>query len=134
MISHTTKVRVRYADTDKMGVVYYSNYAVYYEVARTEMFRELGFPYSEMEKAGIALPVKELSCKYHKSARYDELLSVEARIETMPTAKVVFNYEIKNEAGELLNEGSTTLVFVNIETGRPTRVPKVLAAAMEKYF
>ena len=98
------------------------------------MFRELGFPYSEMEKAGIALPVKELSCKYHKSARYDELLSVEARIETMPTVKVVFNYEIKNEAGELLNEGSTTLVFVNIETGRPTRVPKALAAAMEKYF
>lgn len=124
MLTTTTQVRVRYADTDKMGVVYYSNYAVFYEVGRTEMFRSLGIPYSLLEEQGVALPVVELISHYHKSARYDDLITVESTIEALPTVKIKINYRILNEDGVLLNDGSTTLVFVDMKTGRPTRCPK----------
>ena len=124
MLKFNTQVRVRYADTDKMGVVYYSNYAVFYEVGRTELFHSLGIPYSLLEERGIALPVVELVCHYHKSARYDDLLTVEVSIEERPTAKIKFGYKIFNEAGDLLNDGSTTLVFLDMKSGRPVRAPK----------
>ncbi len=131
-IKTTTKVRVRYADTDKMGVVYYSNYAVFYEVGRTEMFRELGIPYSLLEERGVALPVVELVSHYHKSARYDDLITVETSVETLPTVKIKINYRILGEDGVLLNDGSTTLVFVDIKTGRPVRCPKDVLDVLEK--
>lgn len=131
-IKTTTKVRVRYADTDKMGVVYYSNYAVFYEVGRTEMFRELGIPYSLLEERGVALPVVELVSHYHKSARYDDLITVETSVETLPTVKIKINYRILSEDGVLLNDGSTTLVFVDIKTGRPVRCPKDVLDVLEK--
>lgn len=124
MLKFNTQVRVRYADTDKMGVVYYSNYAVFYEVGRTEMFRSLGVPYSSLEERGIALPVVELVCHYHRSAHYDELLNVEVTIPERPTAKIKIDYKIFNEEGILLNDGSTTLVFLDIKSGRPVRAPK----------
>lgn len=124
MLKFNTQVRVRYADTDKMGVVYYSNYAVFYEVGRTEMFRSLGVPYSSLEEQGIALPVVELVCHYHRSAHYDELLNVEVTIPERPTAKIKIDYKIFNEEGVLLNDGSTTLVFLDIKSGRPIRAPK----------
>lgn len=131
-IKTTTKVRVRYADTDKMGVVYYSNYAVFYEVGRTEMFRELGIPYSLLEERGVALPVVELVSHYHKSARYDDLITVETSVETLPTVKIKINYRILSEDGVLLNDGSSTLVFVDIKTGRPVRCPKDVLDVLEK--
>ena len=131
-IKTTTKVRVRYADTDKMGVVYYSNYAVFYEVGRTEMFRELGIPYSLLEERVVALPVVELVSHYHKSARYDDLITVETSVETLPTVKIKINYRILSEDGVLLNDGSTTLVFVDIKTGRPVRCPKDVLDVLEK--
>ena len=124
MLKFNTQVRVRYADTDKMGVVYYSNYAVFYEVGRTEMFRSLGVPYSSLEEKGIALPVVEFVCHYHRSAHYDELLNVEVTIPERPTAKIKIDYKIFNEEGVLLNDGSTTLVFLDIKSGRPVRAPK----------
>lgn len=124
ILTRTTTVRVRYADTDKMGVVYYSNYAVFYEVGRTEMFRSLGIPYSLLEEQGVALPVIELVAHYHKSARYDDLITVETSIETLPTVKIKINYRILSEDGTLLNDGSTTLVFVDMKTGRPVRCPQ----------
>ena len=134
MLTYKTEVRVRYADTDKMGVVYYSNYAVFYEVARTELFRSLGLPYSLLEEQGVALPVVELISHYHKSARYDDLLTVEATIENKPTAKITFKYRVLDEKGVLLNDGETTLVFLNMKTGRPMRMPENVEKAMEKYF
>lgn len=124
MLKFNTQVRVRYADTDKMGVVYYSNYAVFYEVGRTEMFRSLGVPYASLEEQGVALPVVELVCHYHRSAHYDELLNVEVTIPERPTAKIKIDYKIFNEEGVLLNDGSTTLVFLDIKSGRPVRAPK----------
>lgn len=124
MLKFNTQVRVRYADTDKMGVVYYSNYAVFYEVGRTELFRSLGIPYSLLEERGVALPVVELISHYHKSAHYDELLDVEVSVSERPTAKIRIEYKIFNEAGDLLNDGSTTLVFLDMKSGRPMRAPK----------
>lgn len=123
MLTTETQVRVRYADTDKMGVVYYSNYAVFYEVGRTEMFRSLGIPYSLLEEQGIAMPVVELICHYHKSAHYDDLITIQTSLESIPAVKVKISYRILNEKGELLNDGSTTLVFVDMKTGRPVRCP-----------
>lgn len=133
MIKFRTTLRVRYADTDRMGVVYYSNYAVFYEVARTEMFRALGVAYSDLEKKGVALPVVELVSHYHKSARYDDLLTLEAYIEELPTAKIKIAYRIVAEDGTLMNDGTTTLVFVSMESGRPMRAPKEVLDALEQH-
>lgn len=132
ILTTTTNVRVRYADTDKMGVVYYSNYAVFYEVGRTELFRSLGIPYSLLEEQGVALPVIELISHYHKSAHYDDLIAVETSIEEMPSVKIKINYRILSEDGVLLNDGSTTLVFVDMKTGRPTRCPQSVLEIIKK--
>lgn len=135
MIKFNTNVRVRYADTDKAGVVYYANYALFYEVGRTELFRSLGLPYSKIEeKYGIVLPVVELISHYHRSARYDDLLNVEVVIPERPTARIKFEYKIFNEEGVLLNDGSTTLVFVDTKTGRPVRAPKEVMALLDEAF
>lgn len=125
---------MRYADTDKMGVVYHANYAVYYEVARTEMFREIGLPYAKMEENGVMLPLVDLHCNYRKSAQYDDLLTVVTTVEEMPNVKIRFNYSIYNEQGELLNDGYTTLVFMDIERKRPTRMPDEIRAVVAKFF
>lgn len=132
ILTKKTSIRVRYADTDKMGVVYYSNYAVFYEVGRTEMFRSLGIPYSLLEEQGVSLPVIELVSHYHRSARYDDLITVESSIESLPTVKIKINYRILSEDGALLNDGSTTLVFVDMKTGRPVRCPQSVLDTLKK--
>lgn len=134
MFVHETKLRVRYGETDTMGYVYYGVYASYYEVARTEMVRELGMPYSRMEEEGIALPVIHLECKFLKPAVYDDLLTVRTCLRSMPTAKITFDYEIFNEEGVKLNTGTTSLVFTNKATGRPTRPPESLMNELKPYF
>ena len=134
MYTSETKIRVRYGETDTMGYVYYGNYATYYEVARTEMVRKLGLPYQKMEEEGIALPVIHLECKYLRPARYDDLLTIKTYLRTIPSAKITFDYEIFNEEGEKLNEGQTSLVFTNGDTGRPCRPPEELLAALKPHF
>lgn len=134
MIETKTQIRVRYAETDQMGVVYHANYAIYFEVARTDGFRQIGLPYSQLEADGVKLPVVDLHIKYHKSAHYDELLTIVARVREMPVVRLVVDYEIVNEAGELLCEGESTLVFMDMKRNRPTRMPEYMRQAMEKYF
>lgn len=134
MVQHSTKIRVRYADTDMMGVVYHANYAIYFEVARTEMFREVNMPYAEMEKNGIRLPVVDLHCKYFRPALYDDLLTVTAYMKEMPGVRIRFEYKVENQKGELLCEGETTLVFTDINTGRPVRMPSYVGEVLQKYF
>ena len=134
MYIHETKIRVRYGETDTMGYVYYGNYADYYEVGRTEMVRNLGMTYHSMEESGIMLPVIHLECKYLKPARYDDLLTVRTIIRTLPTARIHFDCEIYNEAGELINEGNTDLVFTRDKSRRPTRPPLALIDALKPYF
>ena len=119
MFTHTTKIRVRYGETDQMGYMYYGNYAEFYEVGRVEMLRSLGLTYSGMEQSGIMMPVLELKCKYLKPALYDEEISVKVIMDKMPGIRIHFRYELTNEKGELINTGETLLVFVNMKTNRP---------------
>jgi len=134
MLTSTTQIRVRYADTDKMGVVYHSNYAIFFEVGRTEMFREIGLPYDEMEKNNIMLPLVDLHINYKRPAHYDELLTVTTKLCELPNVKIKFEYEIHNEKGELLVDGYTTLVFIDTTRNRPTRMPDSIKSILEKYF
>jgi acyl-CoA thioester hydrolase len=119
MFEHTTKIRVRYGETDQMGFMYYGNYAEFYEVGRVEMLRSLGMTYSAMEASGIMMPVLDLHCKYLKPALYDEEISVKVIMEKMPGIKIHFRYELYNHNDELINTGETLLVFVNMKTNRP---------------
>jgi len=125
MISTETKLRVRYSETDQMGYVYYGNYAAFYEVARAEMMRELGISYKEMEAKGCFMPIVDMSVRYLKSARYDDILRIKTTLLKIPGTRISFKYEIYNdETGQLLNVGETTLVFINSTTHRPMRAPE----------
>ncbi|HNX56833.1 MAG TPA: thioesterase family protein [Prolixibacteraceae bacterium] len=134
MIVSETKIRVYYEDTDQMGVVYYGNYARYYEIGRTEMIRELGFTYKEMEALNIMLPAHSLKVNYLKPARYDELLTVRTTIESIPKVKFPIKTEIYNESGELINYGETVLAFFNSKTQKPCPAPKYFVEEMARVF
>ena len=127
-----TEIRVRYGETDQMGVVYHANYAVYFEVGRTEWLRQFGLSYSRMEAEGIMLPVISLNINYKNSARYDDVLKVKTTLKKMPTASIEFEYELVNQKGDLLATGQTTLAFINLERNRPTRCPKYLLDKLQK--
>ena len=117
------KVRVRYAETDQMGVVYHGNYAQFFEMGRVEWLRNLGVSYKSMEDSGVMLPVVSLSMNYKKPARYDDLLTVRTIFKNLTSVKIEFDYEIENQDGVLLTTGNSVLVFVNMETGRPMAAP-----------
>jgi acyl-CoA thioester hydrolase len=134
MIVTETKIRVYYQDTDKMGVVYYGNYARYYEIGRTEMIRDLGYSYRQMEEEGIMLPARSLKINYFKSAYYDDLLTVRTIVDTIPKVKFPIKTEIYNEKGELINSGETVLVFFSAKTNKPVAAPKFFVDGMMKYF
>lgn len=124
MSSDKIQFRVRYGETDQMGFVYYGNYAQYFEMGRTEWLRKLGITYKTMEENGIMLPVMNLNINYLKPAKYDDLLTLKTTLIKMPSAKIEFSYEVFNEENELLTTANTTLVFVNMETNKPTRAPE----------
>jgi acyl-CoA thioester hydrolase len=125
VLSHTTTIRVRYADTDKMGIVYYAKYLEYFEVARTEMLRSMGLPYREIEEKGFELPVAAASIKYYEGAAYDDELLITASLTPKHSPRVEIHYEVRlNGEDDLIAEGDTTLVFVDAITGKPTRAPQ----------
>ncbi len=123
-ISHTTNIRVRYGETDQMGVVYYGNYAQYFEVGRVEWLRKLGFSYKNMEQTGVMLPVVSLNANYKKSAFYDDVITIKTTLSKVPTASIHFDYEITNEKDEILTTGSTVLVFIDMMTKKPIKCPQ----------
>jgi acyl-CoA thioester hydrolase len=134
MYSHSTKIRVRYGETDQMGYMYYGNYAQYYEVGRVEMLRSLGMSYSSMEADGIMMPVLELKCKYIKPALYDQEITVKTIIKTLPGIRIFFEYELYNENEELINIGATTLVFVDMKKKKPTNPPENFMEKLSVFF
>jgi acyl-CoA thioester hydrolase len=134
MFVFETKIRVRYADTDQMGYMYYGNYAAFYEVARTEMLRSLGMTYQSMEKDGVMMPVLEMKSKYIKPALYDEEITVRVIVKNKPSVRILFDYELFNHKNELINIGETTLVFVDIEKNKPCLPPKNFADKIAGYF
>jgi acyl-CoA thioester hydrolase len=134
MYSSETKVRVRYGDSDRMGYAYYGNYPLYFEVGRTEMLRELGLTYKEMEDSGVILPVINLQVNYLAPAYYDDLLTVKTYIKEKPGVRIKFDYEIYNQTGEKINYGETTLVFTDAVSRKPCRPPKYFMEKIEPYF
>lgn len=134
MYTSTTNVRVRYSETDMMGYCYYGNYATYFEVARVEAIRQLGFSYRQMEDDGIALPVLEFSIKYFKPAFYDDELTIETTVVEIPKVRIHFIYKTFNKEGVQLNEANTSLVFIDKKSMKPCHAPNDFVAAIEKYF
>jgi acyl-CoA thioester hydrolase len=134
MIVTETKIRVYYEDTDQMGVVYYGNYARYYEIGRTEMIRELGFTYKQMEELNIMLPARSLKINYLKPAYYDDLLTIRTIVDTIPAVKFPIKTEIYNEKGDLINSGEVVLVFMNALTNKPVSAPKFFTEEMTRIF
>lgn len=134
MFENSTKIRVRYGETDQMGYMYYGNYAEFYEVGRVEMLRSLGLTYSAMEQSGIKMPVLELNCKYLKPALYDEEITVKVIMDKMPGIRIHFRYELFNEKQELINTGETLLVFVNMQSNRPCLPPQDFLDKLKPFF
>ncbi|WP_299890518.1 thioesterase family protein [uncultured Lacinutrix sp.] len=131
MKSDKIEIRIRYAETDQMGVVHHGNYALYLEMARIEWLRKLGISYKKMEEEGVALPVTSLSVKYKKTIHYDDVITVKTTLKKRPTASIEFDYEILNDSSEVLSTANTVLVFVDLKTNRPTRPPKYILDALE---
>jgi len=134
MYRSETKIRVRYGETDQMGVVYYGNFALYYEVARVESLRQLGLTYRELEESGVMMPVIENKSKYLAAAKYDDLLTVVTTLREKPGVKIKFEYEIFNETGKLINQGETILVFLDMKTRRPCRAPEQMIKLLSPFF
>jgi acyl-CoA thioester hydrolase len=134
MVKKETTLRVRYAETDQMGYVYYGNYAQYYEVGRVEALRELGFSYKDMEEKGIMLPVLELNINYKKPAFYDDEITIVTTIKEIPSVRITFDYECYNSNKELLNTGKVTLVFIDKKTNKPCQPPIWFSEAIAKFF
>jgi acyl-CoA thioester hydrolase len=126
MKTHETKIRIRYGETDQMGVVHHGNYPSFLEMGRIEWLRSLGISYKQMELDGIMLPVISLTLNYKMSACYDDVITVRTTLKKAPTVKIEFDYEIVNEKGEILTTANTVLAFINMETKRPTRCPQFI--------
>jgi acyl-CoA thioester hydrolase len=129
-----TNIRVRYGETDQMGVVYHGNYALYFEEARTEALRQIDVTYKSLEAFGVMMPVVSLHIDYKRPAKYDDLLTIKTIMQELPTAKIVLAYEVLNEQGVLLATGSSTLVFMDMKTNRPTRCPEHLYQKFSAFF
>ena len=134
MREYKFQVRVRYAETDQMGVVYHGNYAQYFEMGRVEWLRNLGVSYKWMEENGVMLPVVSLTMNYKKPARYDDLLTVKTILKSQTSVKIEFDYEIYNEANELLTTGYSMLVFVDMKTGRPILPPSYVSEKINSFL
>ncbi|MBN8567514.1 MAG: acyl-CoA thioesterase [Flavobacteriales bacterium] len=132
MKEHQLQVRVRYSETDQMGVVYHGNYLPYFEIGRVEWLRNHGISYKSMEENGIALPIVNININYKKPARYDDLLTVRTTFKNQCSVKIEFECKIENEKGELLTTADFVLVFVDIKTGKPTLPPENIKAILHK--
>lgn len=131
MISHSYKIRIKYSDTDKMGFVHHSNYAKIYENARWELLRKIGVPYSEIESSGIYMPVIDMSFRFIKPAFYDDVLTVVTDIVEVPTSRIKFEFALINTKGETINTAKLSCAFIDSESSKVLRVPKVLLAKIE---
>jgi acyl-CoA thioester hydrolase len=135
MIETQTNIRVRYAETDKMNIVYHGNYAQYFEVARAECIRSFGFTYKQIEELGIMMPIVDLQIKFLRPAHYDDLLTVKAILRELPTThKIEFHHEVYNEEGKLLTVGKVVLFLVDAITKERTTMPQQMLDQFKHKF
>lgn len=135
MYESNTQIRVRYAETDQMNVVYHGNYAQYFEVGRAESIRQLGFTYKELEAMGIMMPIIDFHAKFLRPAHYDDLLTIKTMLKELPTDhRIEFHQEVYNDLGKLLTIGKVVLYFINASTKEKTNMPFEFKYRLEKYF
>ena len=135
MYEAITQLRVRYAETDQMNVVYYGNYAQYFEVGRVESIRQLGFTYKDIEESGLIMPVVELHTRFLRPATYDELLTIKTQVRELPVSyKIEFFQDVCNEQQRLLAAGRIVLYFLEKGTWKKTNIPGPLYSALAAYF
>lgn len=134
MLTNTTSFRVRYGETDQMGIVNNAVYATWFEMGRTELFCEINLPYGKMEKTGLMLPVAELNIKYYLPAYYEDLITIITTISEMPASRVTIHYKIENSEGKSVASGYTIHAFLDATTRRPTRIPEFLKKELAPFF
>ena len=135
MYQHITTVRVRYAETDQMDIVYYGNYAQYFEVGRAECIRELGFTYKKMEEMGVRMPVVAMEAKFLRPAHYDDLITIKTLLKELPQKhEIEFHHEVYNERKKLLTTGKVALFFIDSKTGKRSRLPDELREKLTPFF
>lgn len=135
MYESITQMRVRYAETDQMNVVYYGNYAQYFEVGRVESIRQLGYTYKDMEHSGVIMPVVEMHVRYLRPATYDDLLTVKTTLRELPTDhRIEFFQEVFNEAGKLLCAGTVKLYFLKASDRTKTNMPEDMRQKLLPFF
>ena len=135
MYTTETKIRIHYALTDQMGVVYHGHYAQFYEIGRGEAIREIGFTYKDIEAMGIIMPVIDIHSRFLRPAKYDDLITVRTTLKELPIHhKIVFHSEIFDEQGELINIGDVTLYFMEVNEMKKSQMPTALRVKLEKYF
>jgi len=135
MFESCTQIRVRYAETDQMNIVYHGNYAQYFEVGRAESIRQLGFTYRDMEESGVIMPIVELHNKFIRPAHYDDLLTIKTILKELPVDhKIEFHQEVYNESGKLLTIGRVVLYFLDVKTKDKTTLPEILLNKLKPFF
>lgn len=135
MYEHITTLRVRYAETDQMNIVYYGNYAQYFEVGRAECIRDLGFSYKKMEELGVHMPVVGLQVKFLRPARYDDLITIKTLLRELPEKyEITFHHEVYNERKKLLTTGQVTLMFIDSAANKRMRMPDFLREKLAPFF
>ena len=132
MNTHYIQVRVRYQETDRMGIVYHANYLSYFELGRVEWLRNKGLDYARLEDSGVLLPVVNVSVSYKAPARYDQLLSIETELVKIGGASLVFQNKIYDENKRLLVEGAVTLVATDSSSFKPIKIPTSLLSLIQK--
>ena len=134
MITNVTTTRIRYGETDRMGYAYYGNYLLYYEIGRTELIRQLGLTYKQLEDGGILLPVHSVNLRYLGPALYDDLITIKTIVKELPAASITFEHEILSGDGRLINTGSVKLVFVDAVSRKPIRAPESFLLRVTPFF
>jgi acyl-CoA thioester hydrolase len=130
-----TQIRIHYALTDQMGVVYYGHYAQFYEIGRTEAIRQIGYTYKEIEAMGIIMPVVDIHSRFLRPAKYDDLITVKTTLKELPTnSRILFHTDIYNEQGDLLNTGDVTLFFIDALTMKRCEMPEALRERLVPFF
>lgn len=135
MYSSETQIRIHYALTDQMGVVYHGHYAQFYEIGRAEWLRELNYSYKDIEALGVIMPVVDIHSRFLRPAKYEDLITVKTILKELPLHhKIVFHHEIYNEQGELLNTGDVTLYFMTAHDMKRCEMPEIMREKLEKFF
>jgi acyl-CoA thioester hydrolase len=134
MYTYETKIRVRYNETDRMGYLHHSVYAIYFEIARTEMLRNLATSYKQLEDSGILLPVYSLNINYKAPALYDDELSVTSLLTMLPVVKLIIEYEVVNQEKQIICTATSTNVFISAQTRKPVRAPESFLEKFNEFF